>query len=95
MSCNRVGKPAGPPSTESISTGASADPSGDIAAADALILPSHFEGMPNVVLEAFAAGVPVVATTAGGPRNCSAIRQRSIQPPPTIRSRWRPRWWRY
>ncbi|MGB7327483.1 MAG: glycosyltransferase [Rubripirellula sp.] len=37
-----------------------------IAAADALILPSHFEGMPNVVLEAMSLRTPVIATSAGG-----------------------------
>lgn len=33
---------------------------------DAYVLSSHSEGLPNVVLEAFAAHVPVVATAAGG-----------------------------
>ncbi len=33
---------------------------------DLLTLSSHTEGMPNVILEAFAAGVPVVATAVGG-----------------------------
>ncbi len=33
---------------------------------DVLAIPSHTEGLPNVALEACAAGVPVVATAVGG-----------------------------
>jgi glycosyltransferase involved in cell wall biosynthesis len=36
------------------------------AMASLFVLPSHSEGSPNVLLEALAAGVPIVATEVGG-----------------------------
>ncbi|MDO5395860.1 MAG: glycosyltransferase [Bacteroidales bacterium] len=39
-----------------------------LAAADMLVLPSHREGFPNVVLEAGAMGVPAIVTDINGSR---------------------------
>lgn len=46
--------------------GFAADPWRHIASADAFLLPSRWEGMPNAVLEALACGVPVIATPESG-----------------------------
>lgn len=37
-----------------------------LKSSDALVLPSHSEGIPRVVMEAFAAGVPVIGTAIAG-----------------------------
>lgn len=44
------------------------DVPGLLAACDGLLLPSRWEGMPYIVLEAMAAGLPVVATRVDGAR---------------------------
>lgn len=50
-------------------------------AADCLILPSENEGVPNVILEAFASGLPVVASNVGGiPEVLNKNYGRLIQP---------------
>jgi L-malate glycosyltransferase len=49
-----------------IFTGQRSDVKPFYAMADVFVLPSHSEGSPNVLLEAMAAEVPVVATKVGG-----------------------------
>ena len=43
-----------------------ADPARYLRAMDALCLPTHREGLGNAILEAFACGVPVIATSVTG-----------------------------
>ncbi len=43
-----------------------ANPAPGIAGADAFVMPSRFEGMPNAALEALALGTPVMATLESG-----------------------------
>lgn len=52
------------------------------ALADVFVLPSHSEGSPNVLLEAMAANLPVVATAVGGVPEIVENNERALLVPP-------------
>lgn len=53
-----------------------------LAMSDLLILPSHEEGSSNALLEAMAAGVPVIATNVGGNKDAITQFQTGMLVPP-------------
>ena len=57
--------------------GYAANPLPQIAAADAFLMPSRFEGSPNAVLEALACGTPAIVTRESG-----GIAEIAAQAPP-------------
>jgi glycosyltransferase involved in cell wall biosynthesis len=52
------------------------------ANADVFVLPSHSEGSPNVLLEAMAANLPIVATAVGGVPEMLADHESALLVPP-------------
>jgi glycosyltransferase involved in cell wall biosynthesis len=52
-----------------------------VGALDVMALPSFSEGMPNVILEAFGYGIPVVATAVGGVPDMLSDRTGWLVPP--------------
>jgi glycosyltransferase involved in cell wall biosynthesis len=61
--------------------GATADVSGYLEAADLFVLPSASEGISNALLEAMAAGLPVVATDVAGNRQVIRSRDHGVLVP--------------
>ncbi len=52
------------------------------SAADVVCLPSHREGWPDAIMESFACGCPVVATTVGGVPDMMALSGAGLLVPP-------------
>jgi len=63
-------------------TGQMSDVSTFYALANVFVLPSHSEGSPNVLLEAMAANLPVVATAVGGVPEIVENNQSALLVPP-------------
>lgn len=62
-------------------TGARADARSVLARADMVVLPSRYEGLPLVLLEAMLAGRPIVAADVGGIRECLAPEETGLLVP--------------
>lgn len=59
-------------------------PYSDMARADCFVMPSRFEGLPNVILESLACGTPVIATKESGgineiAKDCSEVHVRVVE----------------
>jgi glycosyltransferase involved in cell wall biosynthesis len=66
------------------------DVAGIVSRARALVLPSAcFEGQPRAILEAYAAGVPVIASRIGGIPDLVADGETGLTVPPDDSSGWR------
>jgi L-malate glycosyltransferase len=59
-----------------------ADVAAKLASADVFVLPSRSEAFPNAVLEAMAAGLPIVASAVGGIRELLVHEQTGVLVPP-------------
>ena len=69
-------------------TGWRSDVPGILAASDVLLLPSRWEGMPNVVLEAMASGRPVLAADVEGVRELLGDDAAAQVAPPGDAEQW-------
>lgn len=69
-------------SDRTIFSGQVADVAPYYAIADVVAMPSHSEGSPNVVLEAMAAAVPLVATGVGGVPEIATSEENAVLVPP-------------
>lgn len=58
------------------------DPEEHLRTADAFVLPSLFEGLPNALLEAMATGLPCVATAIGGTTDVATDGRDALLVPP-------------